>query len=85
MSASSAPTLRLERALRRVELIRSEVEAFYKKTKVTEALIELRNLALCASLIIQCAMKRKESRGLHFTTDFPVRDDEHFLVDTIVE
>jgi L-aspartate oxidase len=78
-------TLRLERAQRRVELIRSEVEAFYKKTRVTESLLELRNLALCASLIIQCAMKRKESRGLHFTTDFPARDDEHFLSDTIVE
>lgn len=78
-------TLRLERAQRRVELIRSEVEGFYKKTRVTESLLELRNLALCASLIIQCAMKRKESRGLHFTTDFPGRDDEHFLSDTIVE
>jgi L-aspartate oxidase len=78
-------TLRLERAQRRVELIRSEVEAFYKKTRVTEPLLELRNLALCATLIIQCAMKRRESRGLHFTTDFPARDDEHFLSDTIVE
>jgi L-aspartate oxidase len=75
--------LRLERALRRMELIASEVEAFYKKTTVTEGLIELRNLALCASLIIRCAMKRKESRGLHVTTDYRSRDDDHFLHDTI--
>ncbi len=77
--------LRLERALRRLDLIRSEVESFYKKTKVTEGLIELRNIAQCALLIIQCAMKRKESRGLHFTTDYRARDDEKFLKDTIAE
>jgi L-aspartate oxidase len=76
--------LRLERALRRMDLIRQEVEAFYKKTKVTESLIELRNLALCASLIIRCAMTRKESRGLHVTTDFREKDDQHFLVDTVI-
>jgi L-aspartate oxidase len=76
---------RLERALRRMDLIRSEVENFYKKTKVTEQLLELRNIALCAMLIIQCAMKRNESRGLHYTTDYPARDDEHFLHDTVAE
>ena len=76
--------LRLERAQRRMELIRGEVESFYKKTKVNDALIELRNLALCADLIIRCAMYRKESRGLHVTTDYRARDDEHFLNDTIV-
>jgi L-aspartate oxidase len=77
--------LRLERAWRRMELIRHEVEAFYKKTKVTEGLLELRNIALCAELIIRCAMKRKESRGLHVTTDYRQRDDEHFLHDTVLE
>ncbi len=56
-------TLRLERAQRRVDLISDEVESFYKRTKVTEGLIELRNIALCADLIIRCAMKRQESRG----------------------
>jgi L-aspartate oxidase len=78
-------TLRLERAQRRMALIRSEVENFYKRTKVTEQLLELRNLALCATLIIRCAMKRKESRGLHHTTDFPDRDDLHFLSDTVAD
>jgi L-aspartate oxidase len=77
--------LRLGRAWRRMELIRHEVEAFYKKTKVTEGLLELRNIALCAELIIRCAMKRKESRGLHVTTDYRQRDDEHFLHDTVLE
>lgn len=75
---------RLERALRRVELIHREIEDFYKKTKVTEPLIELRNLALCALMIIQCAQARRESRGLHFTTDYPQRDDTRFLRDTVL-
>lgn len=77
--------LRLERALRRMELIRNETETFYKKTRVTEGLIELRNLALVALLIIQCAMKRKESRGLHVTTDYRERNDSEFLGDTIAD
>lgn len=76
--------LRLERAQRRIKLIRGEIEEFYKKTKVTEGLIELRNIALVADLIVQCAMMRKESRGLHYTTDYPDRDDEHWKHDTII-
>jgi len=78
-------SVRLQRALQRIELIRKEVETFYKKTKVTEPLLELRNLALCAHLIIRCAMERRESRGLHHTTDYPQRDDDHFLHDTILD
>jgi L-aspartate oxidase len=76
--------LRLERALRRMELMRGEVEDFYKRTKVSEGLIELRNIAQCALLIIQCARMRKESRGLHVTTDYRNRDDARFLHDTIL-
>lgn len=75
---------RLERALRRMELIRDEIETFYKKTKVTEDLLELRNMAACAMLIIKSAMMRKESRGLHMTTDYRDRDDRRFLHSTIV-
>ncbi len=77
--------LRLERALRRMKLIQDEVETFYKKTKVTEGLIELRNLAQCAMLIIRCAMKRKETRGLHVTTDYREPNDREFLNDTIAD
>lgn len=75
---------RLERAQRRIKLIRDEIEAFYKKTKVTEGLIELRNNALVADLIVRSAMMRKESRGLHYTTDYPERDDVHWLCDTLI-
>ncbi len=76
--------LRLQRALRRVNLIAKEIETFYKKTKITAGLIELRNLVQVARLIINCALYRKESRGLHYTTDYPERDDEHWLKDTVL-
>ncbi len=75
---------RLQRAYRRVRLIQAEIEAFYKRTTVTEGLIELRNIAQVADLIIRCALRRKESRGLHYTTDYPERDDLHWKRDTIL-
>ncbi len=78
-------TLRLERALSRIRLIRQEIENFYRRTKITEGLIELRNLATVAQLIIQSALMRKESRGLHYTTDYPKTDDENFLQDTVLQ
>ncbi|AFK03039.1 L-aspartate oxidase [Emticicia oligotrophica DSM 17448] len=64
---------RLERAMRRLKLIKDETEEFYKKTKLSMKLCELRNLVQCAELVIKCAMKRKESRGLHYTTDYPYK------------
>ena len=76
--------LRLKRALRRINLIAKEVENFYKKTKISAGLIELRNLVLVAKLIINCALYRKESRGLHYTTDYPNKDDKYWLKDTVV-
>jgi len=76
--------LRLERAQRRIRLILDEVMTFYKKTKVTEGLIELRNLAIIADLIIRSALMRKESRGLHYTTDYPEKDDSRWSYDTIL-
>jgi len=77
--------LRLGRAQRRMELLRAEVEDFYKRTRVNEGLLELRNLALCATLVIRCAALRKESRGLHVTTDYRDRDGAGFLRDTALE
>ncbi len=64
---------RLERAMRRLNLLKHETEEFYKKTKLSMKLCELRNLIQCAELVIKCAMKRKESRGLHYTTDYPYK------------
>ena len=75
---------RLERAQRRIQLILKEVTDFYRRTKVTEGLIELRNLACVADIIIRSALMRHESRGLHYTTDYPTLDDKHYLNDTII-
>jgi L-aspartate oxidase len=76
--------LRLQRAARRIQLVQDEVENFYKRTKVSEDLIELRNITLVARLIIDCAMRRKESRGLHYTTDYPSSDPSLAQTDTII-
>jgi len=76
--------LRLQRAMRRVLLINQEVEEFYQRTKVTPALIELRNLAAVSYLMIRSALQRKESRGLHYTTDYP-ESRESECHDTIIQ
>lgn len=62
---------RLERAFRRTRLLYEETEAYYQKTRVTVALCELRNLIACAYMIIRSAQLRRESRGLHYTIDYP--------------
>jgi len=63
--------LRLERAQRRIHNIFNETEALYKKTKIFEDILELRNMNTCAHIIIKSAQMRKESRGLHYTLDYP--------------
>lgn len=63
--------LRLERAMRRIHLLNEEVEGFYDRTKVSVPLCQLRNMIGVAFLIVRSALKRRESRGLHYTTDYP--------------
>ncbi len=75
---------RLERAQRRLNLLKEEVNAYYWNFLLTPDLIELRNLLTVSELIVKCALLRKESRGLHYTVDYPHTDDEHYAVDTVI-
>lgn len=73
---------RLARALRRVHNLRREIRQYYLEYLVTPDVLELRNIAAVAELVIRCAMLRKESRGLHYTLDYPTLDTEHAPADT---
>jgi len=64
-------TKRLERAKHRIRLLEKEIDEFYASFRVSNNLIELRNLVLTAHLIVECALRRKESRGLHYSRDYP--------------
>ena len=76
---------RLERARRRIDLITQEIMEYYWNFKITRDLLELRNIATVAKLIIECAQQRKESRGLHYNLDYPRRNDAEWLQNTIIQ
>ncbi len=64
-------TKRLERAQHRLQNIMSEVKEYYSNMKVHSDILELRNIAIVAELTVECALKRKESRGIHYSLDYP--------------
>ena len=78
-------TKRLQRAQHRIKLLKREVTDYYGNFRISKDLLELRNLLVVAELIVESALKRKESRGLHYTVDYPVADTIGKAKDTIIE
>ncbi len=78
-------TKRLQRAQHRIQMLLQEIDEYYSNFKVTSDLIELRNLSIVARLIIESALLRQESRGLHYTLDYPKPDPKLASVDTILD
>lgn len=75
---------RLGRASRRIALLEQEIESYYRRTRITPELLDLRNMVTTARLIIAGAIRRRESRGLHYTTDYPALDDRYWQRDTVL-
>ena len=74
---------RLRRATARLRNLKREVREFYWGHRVNADILELRNLVAVANLIVECATRRKESRGLHYTLDYPEANDR-FCTDTVL-
>ncbi len=77
--------LRLEMAKKRIHTLFEETEDLYKKTKVFEEILELRNVETCSHIIIKSAAMRKESRGLHYTLNYPEPDNSKTPVNTYIQ
>ena len=76
---------RLEQAKKRISILLDEITEFYRVNPVTYDVVELRNIATASELIIECALQRKESRGLHYNLDYPQKDDKNWLKDTVLK
>jgi len=76
---------RLQQALKKMEVLKSDMDKIYDRCKITPALVELRNIAEVAILIIKSSTMRKESRGLYYNADYPHKDDENFRKYTVID
>jgi L-aspartate oxidase len=75
---------RLRLAAARLNMVKAEIEEFFRHFEVDADLVEVRNIAVVADLIIRSAVERRESRGLHYSLDWPERDDLRFRKDTVL-
>lgn len=75
---------RLRLARQRTKMLHSEIEGYFRRGLCSGSLVELRNMVQCADLIVRSALRRKESRGLHFNLDYPAANDKHCKKDTIL-